>query len=991
LSGLVAAGVEHAWHILDMSSQELPSIERSRELILKAVGSSDDVAIVVRRGPGSVLATAGARALLRGTPHRELTVDQLPGARVETALLLGSGFWRLDHDVMPRALAVAELRCEQVIVLPSSFDPSDETVERALSRTRAIVFTREPDSYRRIAALCDARLAHDCAFFFDFVPYAGADAGMSEVRNGAAAASAAVLDARSDELLREAEAERDLNAWLQRIAAHEAVKTDRVGTLVAAAMLGKRVVCVAGSEFGIDSVARYALGERPVELIEHEPALPPPPAALGPEVEQALALLRGEIAPPPAPSAVRVTAVVLTQDRPGHLARALDSIERSAVPVRTLVIDNNSMPATARRVAAVCEGRERTELLRSDRNLGCAGGRRYGAELADTELVLFIDDDIELMPDALEHLLSELDRHPEADAVTGTVVNPDGIVMHSGGPVDVLDEIVTFGLLGNGASVASIDLPPSGPSGWAPGGAVLARRSLLQEHPIDATMGAYFEDNEWCYRVSKTSPGRFRRSREAIAVHHSTRTLEAAADFATRSRVVELLASYARFYELHGRLLGPWLFDHVPELRAEDGSYDLAAARLLMELVGARGGDWAFTTWMNGDLGLLLAANRRLDRLRVAEAALEGDRQETLRLTGELASMSPPAADVANTVETLKARLPLTVDLTAKMLQAEGERDQALIEREAAAERSRHLETANESLSNELSDHQDELRAALVQRDTLTRELSRARAGIERLATELDKQEEALRVSLTERTKLTDELTAKVLQAEGERDQALIEREAAADALTILQRHASELADDAGASLDRSRNLETELARIQDELGSTVAELILTQDQREQLAVALEQKQGELAEALHRALVATDRAQGVVESLRSLVGDFQPDLESDSLDEEELVKRLTMVSQDRDRVRDANAALLQELQAVNRHREELVDDLQAVNRHREELVDDLTAIWGSESWKIGRVLTWPARLVRRRPHRADNRNSENAADDERSSSDQQND
>ena len=460
-----------------MSSQGLQSIERSRDLILEAIGSSDDVAVVARRGPGSVLAAAGARTLLRGTPHRELTLDQLPSARVETALLLGSGFSRLDHDEMPRALAVAELRCEKVIVLLSSFDPSDETVERALSQTRAIVFAREPDSYRRIAPLCDARLAHDCSFFFDFVPYAGADAdaSVSEQGNGAAAASAGVLDARGDELLCEADAERDLNAWLGRIVAHESVETDRVGTLVAAAMLGKRVLCVAGAEFGIDSVARYALADRPVELIEHEPPLPPPPEPLDPEVEQALARLRGEIATRPGPSVVRVTAVVLTQDRPGHLARALDSIERSVVPVRTLVIDNNSMPVTARAVAAVCEGRERTELLRSERNLGCAGGRRHGAELAETELVLFIDDDIELMPGALEHLLSELDGHPEADAVTGTVVNSDGMVMHSGGPIDVLNEIVTFGLLGNGAPVASIDLPPSGPSGWAPGGAVLVR------------------------------------------------------------------------------------------------------------------------------------------------------------------------------------------------------------------------------------------------------------------------------------------------------------------------------------------------------------------------------------------------------------------------------------------------------------------------------------------------------------------------------------
>jgi hypothetical protein len=140
-------------------------------------------------------------------------------------------------------------------------------------------------------------------------------------------------------------------------------------------------------------------------------------------------------------------------------------------------------------------------------------------------------------------------------------------------------------------------------------------------------------------------------------VHHSRRTFEATPDFASRSRMVELLGSYARFYELHGRLLGPFLFDHFPDLRAQDGSCDLAAARVLMELVSARGVDWAFMTWMNGDLGGLLAANRRRVKLRAVEAALEREREEVLRLSEELASVSARAADDARTIEALNARL----------------------------------------------------------------------------------------------------------------------------------------------------------------------------------------------------------------------------------------------------------------------------------------------------------------------------------------------
>ena len=94
----------------------------------------------------------------------------------------------------------------------------------------------------------------------------------------------------------------------------------------------------------------------------------------------------------------------------------------------------------------------------------------------------------------------------------------------------------------------------------------------------------------------------------------------------------------------------------------------------------------------------------------------------------------------------------------------------------------------------------------------------------------------------------------------------------------------------------------------------------------------------------------------------------------DSLDEKQLVTWVTLASQERERLRDTNATLLNELDAVN--------------GHREELVGDLTAMRGSESWKIGRALTWPVRLIlRRRPHHTDDRISENAGEDESSSSD----
>ena len=88
-------------------------------------------------------------------------------------MLLGGGgaFCRPYHELMPRALAVAEMRFERVLLLPSSFDPSEDAVREALAATGATVFARERESYERIRSLCDARIAHDGAFFFNYDGY----------------------------------------------------------------------------------------------------------------------------------------------------------------------------------------------------------------------------------------------------------------------------------------------------------------------------------------------------------------------------------------------------------------------------------------------------------------------------------------------------------------------------------------------------------------------------------------------------------------------------------------------------------------------------------------------------------------------------------------------------------------------------------------------------------------------------------------------------
>jgi GT2 family glycosyltransferase len=324
-----------------------------------------------------------------------------------------------------------------------------------------------------------------------------------------------------------------------------------------------------------------------------------------------------------------VTAVILTRDRPEPALRAIDSVRRGTCPARVLVIDNNSSAAAAAELRRALSGYEDVSLWRSERNLGCAGGRQLGIELTDSPLLLLLDDDAELAPDALELLAAELDAHPDALAVTATVATPDGVVQHSGGWVEISGGVAEFTLLGAGQHLSDPGLAPSGPAGWVPGTALLARRAALEDFPIDADMAGYYEDNEWCYRVALARPGSLRRSREAHVIHDLSTEHPPGRDFASRAKAVRLLEPHARFYRRHGQLLGPTVFNLVPELRDPSGRWDAPAARLLMELLIARGQDWVLMEWMNGGLDALLHGG-------IERAEAERVRSENQNLRAEL-------------------------------------------------------------------------------------------------------------------------------------------------------------------------------------------------------------------------------------------------------------------------------------------------------------------------------------------------------------------
>ncbi len=251
-----------------MNPRPVEQLEASREKLLQAIGESGDVTFIRIHGNlGDELIYAGTRQLLAGVFYREISVRSLGDAAGHTALVAGGGSWCEAYQAMPDYLLEVEKRFERVIVLPSSFDVSVDRVREVLRSTKALFFARERESLRQIRDLCNADLAHDCAFFFDFGPYRRPGMGvLNAFRTDREGLPLALPVDNSDISVTCG----SLDEWIWTIARCETVQTDRAHVTIAAAMLGKRVRYRPSNYHKVPAIIEFSLQGFPVEPIPQE-------------------------------------------------------------------------------------------------------------------------------------------------------------------------------------------------------------------------------------------------------------------------------------------------------------------------------------------------------------------------------------------------------------------------------------------------------------------------------------------------------------------------------------------------------------------------------------------------------------------------------------------------------------------------------------------------------------------------------------------------
>jgi predicted nucleotidyltransferase len=117
---------------------------------------------------------------------------------------------------------------------------------------------------------------------------------------------------------------------------------------------------------------------------------------------------------------LRVSAVIVTRDRPAHFARCLPTLlgQRRA-PDELVVVDSSSNDDTASLVSR-CAAPFPVRLVRPSHG-GVAAARNAGVDAAEHEIIAFVDDDVVLEPEWLEALEFSFLRDPRIGIAGGSV------------------------------------------------------------------------------------------------------------------------------------------------------------------------------------------------------------------------------------------------------------------------------------------------------------------------------------------------------------------------------------------------------------------------------------------------------------------------------------------------------------------------------------------------------------------------------------------
>jgi len=200
-----------------------------------------------------------------------------------------------------------------------------------------------------------------------------------------------------------------------------------------------------------------------------------------------------------------VSIIMLSYNRFEDTKKAIKNIYKyTSIPFELIILDNNSTDSVKLALQKIAKKHNNIKIILETKNLGCAGGRSKAARYAKNNYLLFIDNDLIVLPYYLENLFSQIYKNENIVGVCCKVVFPDGKIQFNGGKMVVDDQYALYSLHDQGVEFNNDSTNRELECEWIPGGATLWEREIFKKFGIDENMKGSFEDNEICLRITNS-------------------------------------------------------------------------------------------------------------------------------------------------------------------------------------------------------------------------------------------------------------------------------------------------------------------------------------------------------------------------------------------------------------------------------------------------------------------------------------------------------
>jgi GT2 family glycosyltransferase len=183
-----------------------------------------------------------------------------------------------------------------------------------------------------------------------------------------------------------------------------------------------------------------------------------------------------------------------------------------------VVVDDASTDETPERLAALAAQDGRFRLLRNDTNRGFVDACNQGARAATSDYLIFLNNDTVPLPNWLPPLLGTFQQRPDAAAVGGKMLFPDGRLQEAGGIVFRDGSAAHFGRGEADATVPSFNCVRE--VDYCSAALLATPRSLFLELGgfDEEFRPGYYEDTDYCFRL-RANGYRVYFQPESAAVH----------------------------------------------------------------------------------------------------------------------------------------------------------------------------------------------------------------------------------------------------------------------------------------------------------------------------------------------------------------------------------------------------------------------------------------------------------------------------------------